>query len=98
MIDRGKVIKGLECCADLDDDCVGCPYDHGGEMGENACLRLKLIPDAISLLKEQEPVKPEFDSLDGIVGRWRCGNCHISIGAVHAPYCWHCGQAVKWDD
>ena len=52
--------------------------------------------DALALLKEQEPVKPEFDSLDGNVGRWRCGSCHISLGAVRPPYCWHCGKAVKW--
>ena len=50
------------------------------------------------LSREQEPVKPEFDPLDGNVGRWRCGSCHISLGAVRPPYCWHCGKRVKWDD
>jgi len=48
-------------------------------------------------LREQEPVKPEFDSLDGNVGRWRCGNCQVSLGAVRPPYCWHCGRKVKWE-
>ena len=53
--------------------------------------------DTCELLKEQEAVEPEFDSLDGSVGRWRCGSCHISLGAVRPPYCWHCGKAVKWE-
>lgn len=60
MTDIEKVVKGLECCADLD-DCAGCPYNYDGDMGENGCLRLKLIPDAIALLKEQAA---EIDSLN----------------------------------
>ena len=54
MLDRYKVIKGLECCSSLDNNCADCPYNYDGDMGENGCLRLKLIPDALALLEEQQ--------------------------------------------
>ena len=51
MIDREKVIKGLECCIKRDPDdkmrCGECPY-------EGACLN-RLKADALALLKAQEP-------------------------------------------
>lgn len=56
MPDREKVIKGLECCSNLDDACVNCPYDYSGDGGEASCLRGQLMPDAIALLKEQEEI------------------------------------------
>lgn len=61
MIDREKVIKGLDCCSSLDNNCADCPYNYDGDMSENECLRLKLIPDALALLKEQAA---EIDSLN----------------------------------
>jgi len=93
MPDREKVINELtEIYDEAYDRWVHRPYIED----KLVTLIRDDIPDALALLKEQEAVKPEFDSLDGNVGRWRCGNCHISIGAVRAPYCWHCGKAVKW--
>ena len=53
MIDREKVVKGLECCAE---DCVdGCPYEDLDVEGWN-CTTL-LCRDALELLKAQEPDK-----------------------------------------
>ena len=50
MVDREKVIKGLECCgyATFMDKCQECPYD-----GKDCFKRLKA--DALALLKAQEP-------------------------------------------
>jgi hypothetical protein len=50
MMDREKVIKGLECCgySRFMDKCQECPYD-----GKDCFKRLKT--DAIALLKAQEP-------------------------------------------
>lgn len=53
MIDREKVIRGLECCAVPGGNCLECPYDKYGIEGlkcEN-----KLVEDALALLKAQEP-------------------------------------------
>ena len=51
MIDRERIIKGLECCVLRDPDdkqrCSECPYEG------NCVNRLK--QDALALLKEQEP-------------------------------------------
>lgn len=59
-MDREKVIKGLEHCSSLENNCADCPYNYDGDMGENRCLRLKLIPDALELLKGQEAVKQKM--------------------------------------
>lgn len=54
MVDREKVIKGLECLSnpyvqDMDErDCENCKYD-------NASCFLDVTADALSLLKAQEP-------------------------------------------
>ena len=94
--DREKLIRGLECCAEM--NCgADCPYLTAG-----GC-RVKVLEDAISLLREQEPVKPIFDEED-VSGR--CGACghalmHQSmVGDVLVDewfqYCPRCGKKVKW--
>lgn len=53
MIDRGKVIKGLECCSAVPEhDCENCPYDQ--ETGDYICGSREMEREAIELLKEQE--------------------------------------------
>ena len=86
MPDREKVIKGLECCHvmvhDLGPDktsCGICPYkdvqtEEQIDLGGIECIAV-LHDDALSLLKEQEPVAPV------LVGRmWECGKCHAPVG------------------
>lgn len=67
MPDRGKIIKGLECCANGGQDlCKEC-YQEGPGFGI-AC-RQDLMRDAAQLLKAQEPrlvVKEDFVNAD----RW----------------------------
>lgn len=51
MVDREKVIKGLECHAEV--NCVECPYRDGWRtcpFGET------LLADALALLKEQSEI------------------------------------------
>ena len=61
MTNMEKVIKGLECCSKLDDNCTDCPYDYAGDGGESICLRRQLMPDALALLKEQEKIVNELE-------------------------------------
>jgi hypothetical protein len=64
MIDREKVIKGLECCAA---DCVdGCPYEKIEAEGWN-CTTL-LCRDALELLKAQEPRLLKQEELEEVGG------------------------------
>lgn len=58
MIDREKVIKGLECCADIQRDtmhrdCDVCPYNDDPRQG--TCVTLfPLFRDALALLKADQ--------------------------------------------
>lgn len=94
MPNRDRVIKKMESLRDI------CNAKSDMAVGDGRIAwagYANAAADALALLREQEPVKPEFDSLDGNVGRWRCGSCQVSLGAVRPQYCWHCGKRVKWD-
>lgn len=53
MIEKEKVIKGLECCMP-EQICKGCPYKETDECEDRGYYYSKAIEDAIALLKEQE--------------------------------------------
>lgn len=89
MTDREKVIRGLECCAVV--NCGHeCPYAPIG-----GC-RVKVLRDAIALLREQEPVKPQ-KMLGGVWSYERCGACGGVLYERGFAYCPWCGKAVKWN-
>lgn len=94
MPDREKAIKGLECCGQPM-MCDECPYDS--DMG--GCFT-NLKADALELLKEQEPVKPNKipHSITYPCGAYVCGNCEIRILEPDDNFCPNCGMKVKWDD
>lgn len=95
MVDREKVIEGLECCSrtTAEPNCEECPYykdktDCSGEM----------MRDALALLKEQEPrnalniVKVH----EGTLGN--CPTCGAELMSYYNEiHCGRCGQAVKWN-
>ena len=105
MIDRKKVIKGLDSCAKWvkendGDACENCPYHPSHFSYDNNDCYAALYNDAIVLLKWQEPVKP-INSY----GTLRCGNCNNIVGyndgngrGYQNNYCSECGKAVKWND
>ena len=60
------------------------------------CIMVDDAEDIVTLLKEQEAVKPipPTDESD----LWRCGNCnHQLFRCTHQRYCEMCGRAVKWE-
>lgn len=99
MVDREKVIKGLECCLPSHDpDCDLCPYDS-----IDLRCRAKLRDDIMALLKAQKPVEPVVD-----IDTWKCGNCGHTLEhqellgdnvLFHEQYnyCPECGRTVKWE-
>jgi len=87
MVDREKVIKGLY--AHGYKDCKSCPYWGSGLHGSSECK--ELAREALSLLREQEPVKPIR-----LENWWKCPSCSGNIVA-NMKYCPRCGRAVKWD-
>ena len=93
MLDRQSVIKGLE-------DIV----EFFGIMAilEQSCNELKQdAENAITLLKEQEPIAPSIcgsKEPDGHGSWWYlCGKCKKPID-YKDRFCKRCGQAVKWDE
>lgn len=102
MIDKQKVIKGLECCLAYRTDsgtdsvsCEDCPY-HGTD---SDCWQVER--DALELLKEQEPVTPERRYIRGdtkYFDLYKCPECGYLDLRYKANYCGGCGKAVKWDD
>lgn len=111
MAELEKVIKGLECCVGSkkvdecgweDGDYKECPYNGN----TNGCV-FRLMKDALSLLKAQEPVTPEEYTV--VVSQYgnaehkcyRCGACKCGLirnSKWKQKYCPECGRAVKWDE
>lgn len=48
----------------------------------------------LSLLKEQEPVKPKYTPKS--IYSWECGVCAEPFDRI-ANYCPKCGRSVKWE-
>ena len=89
MPDREKVIKWLEHCEfHLSKACLDCPYSKYN----SRCLEA-IKDDALALLREQEPVKP---NPTGIEPNYNCGKCGLPIQQGY-PFCLWCGRKVKWD-
>ena len=90
MIDREKVIKGLEVHIKPNSRCVGCPYPNNGLCGD------QLYHDALILLKEQETT---FEKDGHHIRCISCGNywCDTDSEGDLFPhnYCPHCGRKVK---
>ena len=58
----------------------------------------QMIEDTITILKEQEPVKPKSKVRHGENGQiqhW-CGNCMAMLHGKQ-KYCSNCGRQVKWE-
>lgn len=105
MTDREKVIDGLEMLRFFNQRSgreLWADKPHGIQQTDitNADA---IFADAISMLKEQEPIEPKVD-----VDEWRCGNCgheleHQELLGENVlfheqySYCPQCGKAVKWD-
>ena len=100
MVDREKVIKGLECCCAISgDDCRKCPYGNECRDTDLPYGMPHLAADVLALLKEQEAVKPYVTgsgkTFECRLSWWyACGNCNKPID-IDDKYCRHCGRAVK---
>lgn len=95
MLDRKKVIKGLECCTKSPDtieleDCRRCQYRD-----EKDCSCV-VMQDALALLKEQEPVEPK-KPISADDPFYECGNCGMPIASTMYQFCPYCGRKVDWN-
>ena len=92
-----EIKKGLECCMDPFNTCgildnrKDCQYSGIGP----ECMH-QMFRDAITLLKAQEPVKPqEYDPV--VYGhKYFCGKCHHKIWR-NDNFCPNCGRKAEWE-
>ena len=92
---REKTVKALEkaiqCFERYSGDEYGREYNY-------THVEVEVLEDAVALLKAQEPVEPIPGLWDRDIQLYKCGACGGEIGAGGiAKYCFHCGQAVKWE-
>jgi hypothetical protein len=96
MMDREKVIKGLECCgySRFMDKCQECPYD-----GKDCFKRLKA--DALALVQEPEETRlvRHYSRPNVYADLWlHCEKCGGRVDDRYKPkFCPGCGRKVKWD-
>lgn len=90
MTDREKVIKGIGICLDRLLCDADCPY-----YDLNTGCREQLRDDTLTLLKEQEPVKPNKPGT-AYKTTWSCGVCSYPISTDWVA-CPSCGKPVKWE-
>lgn len=88
MSDRENVIRHFQ-------DAISA----SGDGNHWRFVRADIIEDAITLLKEQEPVKPQTVLHTGnreepTIQALICGNCHKMIVFNYCPWC---GRKVKWN-
>ena len=88
MTDREKVINGL---TDIHDEAYD-RYVHCQYIKDKLLTLIdKTIPDAIALLREQEP---QAVNDPGAI----CPNCKWPLYPEdHPHYCGNCGRKVKWE-
>lgn len=88
MPDREKVIMGAKICepSKYKRDCNECPY------GEEMNCDYVLYHDVITMLTEQEPVKP------AVVGKDPLKHCPVCNKRLYPDdnFCSQCGRKMDW--
>lgn len=94
MADREKVIRGLQAIYDeAYDRWVHTQY----ETDRLVTLVAKFVPNALVLLKEQEPIEPIVERINELDSLFRCRGCGAYVLFRKQRYCHACGREVKWD-
>lgn len=90
MIDREKVIKGLEVCTVNGTSCNGCPYY--GLVETIGCVN-SIMEDALALLREQETT---FILEPDRYQHYHCEKCGYVTGIIarRHKFCPSCGRKV----
>jgi NADH pyrophosphatase NudC (nudix superfamily) len=104
MTDREKVIKGLECCIESDDEACPkeCPFYK--ECLTDDMPYMPAIRAALELLKEQESEKVLNAKDRSIINETHgktgfCPRCNqVVVWEINRRYCGFCGKELKLDD
>lgn len=89
MTDRENVIKTLN-------DALTAKENYPWAKAEMSFDFIRMI---LSLLKEQEAVKPKYKERMGGFVTGLCPTCGTALNNIHnVKACGKCGQAVKWEE
>ena len=88
MTEREKVIQGLEGAVQDIERWIPMFEQHNAPA---------IIEEAISMLKEQEPVKVKTKCSTGMTYWYTCGECDASVNKGDV-YCRKCGRRLVWDE
>lgn len=99
MIDREKVLNGLECCSkSIGKACpLECPYRDECMMQDDGLHMYSVIHDALELLKQEEEVPVKRCRVHPNARYpFSCGNCgsYLMPNWIACPMC---GREAKWD-
>jgi len=104
MIDRKKVIKGLERCKLYNKvNCDKCPYDYNGRGNGKSECTAELASDALAMLKEQKPKIGHWIFESKYCEAWshtcsECGKRMTTGVGIYASFCWNCGAKMTGGD
>lgn len=90
MTEREMIVKYFETCRVENDCSTDCPY-WDSKASARGCTK-ELAKDILTLLKEQEAVKPRVSSIEQ-----RCGNCNKVIEMDGWKVCPWCGKPILWE-
>lgn len=91
--DRETVIKGLESVSYYFKSLLAVGWQGDADIYKEHREKIRM---AITLLKEQEPVKPKEYMSRVNRTEYLCGACDSGI-LYGDEFCRHCGRQVKWD-
>lgn len=95
MVNKEKVLAGLESCADRTGAlCRTCPYDF---IHNEYCMG-DMARDALELLKEQEAVEPilKREGRNKYYNYYVCPCCDEEV-VYDQNYCPECGAKFMWE-
>lgn len=107
MLDREKVLKGMEHCV-TESDCRECVYFEQMK-GRYDGYKCDCIADALAMMKKQEPKQivrkqGKHENSDGSIdyfAEWYCPHCgkllNRGFDLPWIEFCHKCGGAVKWN-
>ena len=89
MTDRKEIIRGLDAMREF--------FGYGSQNQHPTFAKYQeILTDTISLIKEQEPVKPVKEySHSGVTWWYICGSCRTVLNPNY-KYCYECGRPLKW--
>ena len=97
MIDKDKVLKGLECCSEsISKACpMECPYRVECLMQDDTSHMYSVMHDALELLKDEPSLVLNIVKFNCYHGD--CPACGKRIHYNFTKYCPRCGKRVKWE-